>query len=113
MADPDYISVRRPSDAPFRVLPDDLISEAPRSYDLALMRSLASDGLVTPITVRPLAGGRFRVVDGKKRLAAIGMLCKINKLAYDRLRGLARPARQVFAMVRCRLRPRPVVAPSE
>ena len=107
MADPDYISVRRPTDAPFNVLAADLTCETPEGYDLPLMRSLTSDGLVTPITVEPLADGRFAVVDGRKRVAAIRMLVLIKKLTFDRLRGYARPTKKVFAMVRCRLRPRP------
>lgn len=103
MTDPDYVSVRRPSDAPFGVLPADLVAEAPRGYDLDLMRSVTLDGLETPITVRPAGGGLFKVIDGGKRLAVIRMLVRLNKMVYDGVRGFARPAKEVFALVRCRV----------
>jgi hypothetical protein len=103
MAGSDFVTVRRPAGAAFGVLPEDLVTEPPPGYDLSLMRSLTSDGLVTPITVCPLGDGQFAVVDGKKRLAAVRMLMRINKLAYDNLRGLARPARRAFALLRCRM----------
>ena len=104
MADPDYISVRRPADAPFSVLPNDLVAGPSAGCELSLIRSLTTDGLDTPISVRPLADVRFEVVDGRKRLAAIRMLIRINQAVYDKLHGIARPASQVFALVRCRIR---------
>jgi hypothetical protein len=110
MTDPNFVTVRRPSDAPFSVMPADLICEPPEGYDLALMRDLAINGLDTPITVRPVANGLFRVVDGRKRLAAVRMLIRINKMVYDKVRGFARPATKVFALLRCRIRSRPARA---
>jgi hypothetical protein len=53
--------------------------------------------------VTPLPGGRFKVVDGLKRLAAIRILVRTNHPAFDAVRGLMRPARGVFALVRCRV----------
>ncbi len=101
MPDPDYVTVRRASATSFGVLPDDLVSEDPRGYDLSLMRSLTAEGLATPISVRPLPGVRFKVVDGLKRLAVIRFLIRTNQSVYDAMRGLTRPARRVFALVRC------------
>jgi hypothetical protein len=108
MSDPKYVTVRRSSDAPFGVLPVDIVSEEPQGYDLSLMRSVTLEGLTTPITVRPLSGGRFKVVDGLKRLAVIRVLVRINKAVYDSLRGCTLPADQVFALVRCRIQPPPI-----
>jgi hypothetical protein len=99
----DYVTVRRLSAAPFGVIPDDLVSEEPSGYDLALARSVALEGLTTPITVLPLSDGKFRVIDGLKRLAAIRILIRMNKLIYDRVSGLVKPASQVFALIRCRI----------
>lgn len=107
MSDSDYVTVRRRSGSIFRVLAEDLVSGPPDGYDLSLMRNITLDGLETPITVRPISDGRFVVLDGRKRLAAIRMLVKINKGVYDKLRGIVRPAKQVFALLRCRLRPCP------
>ncbi len=101
MAEPGYVSVRRPSHSPFRVLPDDLLSGPAEGYDLSLMCSIARDGLMTPISVQPVEGHRFEVKDGHKRLAAIRMLVRINKLAFDKIRGLQRPAKDVFALLLC------------
>jgi ParB-like nuclease domain len=103
--DPDYVTVRRLANTPFGVLPADLVAEVPAGYDLDLVRSVAHEGLTTPITVRPLPNGRFKVVDGLKRLAVIRMLIRINKVTYDTLRGVMRPARQVFALIHCRIQP--------
>lgn len=103
MTDPNYVSVRRPSNFPFGVLPADLVAETPRGYDLDLMRSVTLDGLETPITVRPVGGGLFKVIDGGKRLAVIGVLVRLNKMVHDAARGVARPAKEVFALVRCRV----------
>jgi ParB-like nuclease domain len=102
-SEPEYLTVRRRSDAPFRVLPIDLVSEEPQGYDLSLVRSMAVEGLTTPITVCPLPDGRFRVIDGSKRLAAIRVLVQMNKVVYDTLRRLWRPARQVFRLIYCRI----------
>jgi ParB-like nuclease domain len=111
MSVPDYVTVRRLSDTQFGVLPNDLVSDEPAGYDLSLVRSVATEGLTTPIVVQPLPGGRFRVVDGSKRLAAIRILLRMNKRIYDRLRGLMRPAGRVFALVSCRVEsPPPPVA---
>jgi hypothetical protein len=103
---PDYISVRRPSAAPFGVLPDDLPSEAPAGYDLDLMRDITTNGLDHAIRVSPVGVGQFEVIDGLKRIAAIRMLIQINKMVYDKTRGFARPAKLVFALIRCRIGPR-------
>src|SRR5437763_587110 len=103
MSAPDYVTVRRLANAPFGVLPDDLVSEEPSGYDLVLVSSVALEGLATPITVQPLPDGRFRVVDGLKRLAAIRILVRMNKLIYDRVRGLTQPASRVFALISCRI----------
>jgi hypothetical protein len=107
MSDPDYVTVRRPVDTPFGVIPGDLVSEDPRAYDLSLMRNLAHEGLTTPFTVRPLPAGRFEVVDGVKRLAVIRILIRTNQEVYDALRGLMRPAIRVFALIRCRIQSPP------
>jgi hypothetical protein len=106
MSTHDYVNVRRLSAAPFGVLPDDLVSEEPAGYDLALVRDVASEGLATPITVQPLADGRFRVIDGFKRLAAIRILIRMNNRIYDRVRGLKQPASRVFALISCRIQSR-------
>ena len=103
----EYISVRRLTDAPFGVLLEDLISDTPTGYDLSLMRRLTHYGLVTPLAVRPLTGGRFKVVGGLKRLAAVRMLVQTDKMVHDRSHGMARPAREVFALIRCRFQARP------
>jgi hypothetical protein len=107
MSAPDYVTVRRLSDTQFGVLPSDLVSDEPTGYDLSLVRSVAVEGLTTPIIVQPLPGGRFRVVDGSKRPAAIRILLRMNKLIYDRVRGLMRPASRVFALVSCRVQSPP------
>jgi hypothetical protein len=107
MSAPDYVTVRRLSDTQFGVLPNDLVSEEPAGYDLSLVRRVAVEGLATPIIVQPLPCGRFKVVDGSKRLAAIRILLRMNKLIYDRVRGLMRPASRVFALVSCRVQSPP------
>jgi hypothetical protein len=116
-ADPDYVSVRRPADAPFGVIPSDLlpgdqVRREPDGYDLALVRSVAHEGLTAPIEVQPIGGGRFRVVDGLKRLAAIRLLIRMNKVVYDAMRGIVRPARRVYSLVYCRI-PRKASTPDE
>jgi hypothetical protein len=103
MPDPNYVSVRRPVDAPFGVIPGDLVADAPDGYDLSLVRELTTEGQVVPIEVRPVADGTFEVTDGRKRLAAIQLLVRTNKLVFDRIRGFARPARKAFALVLCRI----------
>jgi hypothetical protein len=101
--DRKYVSVRRPVDAPFRVLTGDLVSEPPTGYDLSLISSMAREGLTSSISVLPLANGRFAVVDGKTRLAVIRHLIRANHLVYDAVRGILRPAKRVFAFLRCRI----------
>jgi hypothetical protein len=103
MPESEFVNVRRPSDAPFRVLPGDLVATKQPGYDLSLMRSLTTEGLTNPLVVEPLPGGRFKVVDGVKRLAVIRVLILNNKKVYDHLRRLARPASQVFSLIRCRI----------
>jgi hypothetical protein len=103
MSDPDYVTVRRLSDTPFRVLPVDLVSEEPQGYDLSLVRSMAVEGLTTPIVVSPLPDGRFEVIDGSKRLAAIRILVRMNNVVYDALRGIWQPANRVFRLIYCRI----------
>jgi ParB-like nuclease domain len=107
MSDPEYVFVRRPAGEPFGVMPDDLIAEPPTGYDLSLMQSITNEGLVSPITVQPLSHGRFKVTDGQKRLAAIRILIRLNKMVYDNVSRILRPAKQVFAVLRCRVRGRP------
>jgi hypothetical protein len=103
MPDPNYVSVRRHSDEPFGVLVEDLESVKPTGYDLDMVRSLTMEGLTSPLVVLPLPGGRFRVVDGRKRLAAILLLIRSNKPIYDGLRCMMRPASRIFAILRCRI----------
>ena len=104
MPDPNFVSVRRRADSPFGVIPGDLIDGDPSGYDLSLVRALTAEGQVVPIDVRAAADGTFEVTDGQKRLAAIRFLVKTNKLVFDRIRGFTRPAREAFALVRCRTR---------
>ena len=96
---------RPPSDSPFLVPQVELIAETPKGYDLSLMRDLVEAGQVTPISVRTSVGG-FEVVGDQTQLAAIRMLVRLNRLVYDNLRGLLRPAAKVFALVSCRIWPR-------
>jgi hypothetical protein len=110
MSDKDYVTVRRPSATSFRVLPGDLVTEDPRGYDLSLVRSLAAEGLITPFAVRPLPDGRFEVVGGSDLLAAVRLLVRTDRLVYDALRGITRPAVRVFSLVSCRLQPPPAGA---
>ncbi len=100
---PRFILVRRPSNASFGVLPEDLKSETPAGYDLNLMRDIACNGLDRPIEVQPGDDGDFEVVDGQKRMAVIHLLIRANKLVYDRCQKIFRPASLVFALVRCRI----------
>ena len=104
-ADPDYVAVRRRATDPFRVLLEDLEAANPTGYDLEMVRSLTVEGLTTPLVVRPLPGGRFRVIDGLKRLAAIMVLIRADKPIYDVRRHILRPASRIFAMLRCRVQP--------
>lgn len=104
MPNPDFVTVRRSTTVPFGVLAEDLDMSKPTGYDLDMMRSLIQEGLTTPLVVEPIAGGRFRVLDGKKRLAAIQLLVRANKPVYDAIRCVMRPARRMFAILRCRVR---------
>jgi hypothetical protein len=97
------IPLPRPSDSSVDIPNYMLVADTPTGFDLSIVRSIAADGLITPITVDPIGNTRFKVVNGRKRLAAIQMLVRINKLVYDNLRGLMRPAKQVYAFVRCRV----------
>jgi ParB-like nuclease domain len=103
----DDVPIQRPTDSSFGILTDLVVSDEPQGYDLSMVRSIADDGLITAITVEPIGNGRFKVVDGRKRLAAIQILVRINKLVYDNLRGLLRPAKQVYTFIRCRFLRRP------
>ena len=94
-----------PADSPFLVPQVELIAETPNGYDLSLMRDLVEDGQLSPISVRTSLGG-FEVVGDQTHLAAIRMLVRLNRLVYDNLRGLFRPAAKVFALVSCRICPR-------
>ena len=103
MADPDFVTVRRSTTLPFGVLAGDLDTSETTGYDLDMMRSLTQEGLTHPLVVEPIAGGRFRVLDGHKRLAAIQILVRVNKPIYDVIRCVMRPASRMFAMLRCRV----------
>ena len=106
-SDTNYIKVRRLATEPFGVLVEDLESVTPTGYDLDLLRSLRDEGLISPLVVEPLPDGRFRVVDGRKRLAAILVLIRVDKPIHDILRQVFKPASRVFAMLRCRIQPAP------
>ena len=98
-------ALRHSTGASFEVPVDKIVTDTPPGYDLSLMRDIAADGLAAPVTVEPLDDHRFKVVDGKKRMAVIHLMIRSNTLAYDSLRGLMRPAQRVFALIWCRLRP--------
>jgi ParB family transcriptional regulator, chromosome partitioning protein len=64
-----------------RDIPLDLIAPNPaqprRNFDedalIALAESIRSRGVLQPVVVRPLAGGRFELVAGERRLRAAGL----------------------------------------
>ena len=72
------ISTPHTVDAGLREIPLELIAPNPaqprRSFDAAAMQALADSirarGVLQPIVVRPLAGGRYELVAGERRLRA-------------------------------------------
>ncbi|HLK16430.1 MAG TPA: ParB/RepB/Spo0J family partition protein, partial [Fimbriimonadaceae bacterium] len=55
-----------------------------RSYDLksieGLAQTIAKDGLIHNLTVRPEKGGKYRIVAGTRRFLALQYLCKHGKI---------------------------------
>jgi ParB family chromosome partitioning protein len=85
--------LQRPAGASIQQIPIDLIERNPdqprRRFDeeelRALASSVAADGVLTPLLVQPMAGGRFRLIAGERRWRAAGLagLSEIPALVRD------------------------------
>jgi hypothetical protein len=73
--------------------------EPQRANVEALAHSIAHDGRIDPLTVTPDNVGRFRVVEGRRRLAAIRLLVERDQVVWNG-HGYG-PARRVYETVAC------------